>query len=426
MSLHYHIWTIGCQMNEADSRRLAAELRSRGGQATHQPEKADLIILNTCVVRQGAEDKVYKHLSFVEKLKKQRPGLKLGLMGCLVGIKTNTPLQERFPYVDFFLAPSNYEPLLAAIDQDQELAARTEETTHRPSNVSALVPIVLGCSHACAYCVIPSRRGPEKSRLPADILAEIRNLAAEGIIEVTLLGQIVDRYGLDLDANYDLADLLKDVAAIDGLQRIRFLTSHPNWITPKLLETIATEPKICPHLEIAVQSGNNRTLERMRRGYTHEHFRQLVGEIRTVLPQAAINTDIIVGFPGETEEEYAESRQLLADLRLDKVHIAAYSERPTTFAARHYADDVPDEVKQRRAKDLDDLQKEIQRELQAQLLGKTVEVLVEGRDEKKGRWTGRTPQNRLVFFAKEGDLLGKVVPVKIGWTGPFTLIGAEA
>ncbi len=440
----YHIWTIGCQMNEADSRRLAQQLEFVGYRPAAQPEAADLVVLNTCVVRQQSEDRAVGRLTTLAKVKQQeRPGMIIGLMGCLVGMKEAPGLRDRFPFVDVFLAPSETAPLLdllqarglfedvreterreralrdAAQDEDLPLPAAA-----RGQAVRADVPVVLGCSHACTFCVIPYRRGAERSRRPAEIRREVESLARQGVREVLLLGQIIDRYGVDFADGTDLAHLLRAVAEVDGLERIRFMTSHPNYLTEAQLEAVASTPKVCPQIEVAVQSGSDTVLERMRRGYTADQYRALVGRIRAFLPDAAIHTDIIVGFPGETEAEFQDSVRLIRDLRHDKVHISRYSERPKTIAARRLPDDIPLEVKERRWHELDAAQVEILAEQNAQLRGATVEVLVE--DRQKGRWRGRTRHGKLVFFDDEADRRGQLVEVRVDWAGPFTLIGRPA
>jgi tRNA-2-methylthio-N6-dimethylallyladenosine synthase len=291
--------------------------------------------------------------------------------------------------------------------------------------VSAHLPVVLGCSHACAFCIIPYRRGPEHSRPPAEILAEARALVAQGVKEITLLGQIVDRYGLDLPAGkVTLASLLRQLHEIDGLVRIRFLTSHPGWITGELLETVAELPKVCEHIEVPVQSGDDGVLRAMKRGYTAAEYRRLVARIREVIPRVAIHTDVIVGFPGETQEQFQRTYDLLADLRLDKVHIARYSPRPETLAARKMTDGVHAEEKERRRRTLDDLQAEISAEINARYLGTEWEVLVEEKD--KGRWRGRTRGNKLVFLDDDRDLSGRLVSARIQWAGPWSMQGTAA
>ncbi len=446
--MRYHIWTIGCQMNRADSRRLAVVLEGLGYEPAARAEEADLVVLNTCVVRQQAEDKVYGRLGSLRPLKDRRPGMIVGVMGCLVGFRGPGEVADRYPWVDVWMPPSEPGPLLEYLarrglaDEARALAAEARArqaqfyegwglpTQERGTRVTAFVPAVLGCSHACTYCIIPYRRGPERSRPPEEIVAEAQALAREGVREITLLGQIIDRYGYDLPeysnvhARTPLVDLLRRVHEIEGLVRVRFLTSHPNWMRDDLLEAVASLPKVCEHIEVPVQAGDDEVLARMRRGYTADDYRRLVARIREVIPGVSIATDVIVGFPGETEAQFQRTYDLLAELRLDKVHIARYSPRPQTLAARRLPDDVPPEEKERRRKALDDLQARIAAEINAQLLGQTVEVLVEGK--KKGRWWGRTRTDKLVFFEDARDRLGDLVLVRITWTGPWSLIGEPA
>ncbi len=455
---HYHIWTIGCQMNVADSQRVAAGLERLGYSPAEQAEDAEVILLNTCVVRQQPEDKAVGRLNQLRRVKERYPDRVLALMGCMVGIKEATPLRERFPWVDVFLPPSDPTDLWAflaaraaahetcgdesdAQDEARALIADAEarrlalgrvDTILPPSAhpVSAHLPIVLGCSHACTYCVIPYRRGAERSRPMAAILAEAQQLAAQGIKEITLLGQIVDRYGYDLPefagaAESPLVTLLRRIHDIDGIARLRFLTSHPNWMKDDLLRAVAELPKVCEHIEVPIQAGDDAVLERMRRGYNSDDYRRLVARLRAAIPGVSIATDIIVGFPGETEEQFQHTYDLLAELRLDKAHVARYSSRPLTVATRNFADDLPDVEKERRRKALDDLQGRILKELNARYLGQTAEVLVEGKNEQKQRWFGRTRTDRLVFFASDADMVGKLAQVRITWAGPWSLIGEE-
>ncbi len=423
----YHIWTIGCQMNEADTRRLAARLEALGWREAADPDSADLLVLNTCVVRRQAEDKALGRLAQARAQKRRRPDRIVALMGCLVGERMDPALRERFDFVDVFLPPSDPGPLLrrlAAADA-AEAPGEAPLPARLRRSVRAHVPAVLGCSLACAYCVIPYRRGPERSRPAGEILDEIRALLAQGVREIVLLGQIVDRYGLDRpDAGVNLAGLLRSAARLDGLRRLRFLTNHPRYLDAALIETVADEPRICPHFVMPFQSGSDAVLARMRRGYTAEDYRARVAAIRARLPEASIQTDIIVGFPGETEADFAATANLLEELRLDKVHIARYSPRPQTWAARRLPDDVPAEEKERRRAALDAIQTRILSEKNAAFRGRVVDVLVEDRDPRRGRWRGRTPCDRLVFFEAPGNPRGRIVPVRIRETAPFSLIGA--
>jgi tRNA-2-methylthio-N6-dimethylallyladenosine synthase len=429
----YHIWTIGCQMNEADSRHLASQFEALGFAETPRAEDADIAVLNTCVVRQQPEDKAVRKLTALGGVKKNRPGMMIALMGCMVGKREAEDLAQRFPFVDVFASPSQTDVLIETVLQHDayqhlnraqiELADYRLPAVNRDRTVTAFVPVTLGCSHVCSYCVIPYRRGPDRSRRPDEVLGEIRALAEQGIKEVNLLGQIVDRYGFDLDGKINLARLLKEVARLDGLVRVRFLTSHPAYMDEELIRAVAENEKVCPYFEIPFQAGSDRILTSMRRGYTQQEYRDMVSNIRKHIPDAAINTDVIVGYPTETEEDFLETMRLAEELRLDMYHIAKYSPRPRTRSSK-MKDDVLPEVKEERRVRLNELASAINAEKSAELLGQTVEVLVEDFQEKKNRWRGRTPHNKLVFFESEADCFGRLVDVKINWTGPFSLIGS--
>ena len=308
----------------------------------------------------------------------------------------------------------------------QRFAAMDDEVLlpvgERGRLVSTFVPVVLGCSHACTFCIIPYRRGAERSRPSEEILAEARSLVAQGVREITLLGQIVDRYGRDLPAGPDLATLLHRMHEIEGLERIRFLTSHPNWMTDDLLAAVADLPRVMPHIEVPVQSGDDQVLENMRRGYTVENYRRLVDRIRQRIPEVAVATDIIVGFPGESEMQFQRTYDLLAELKLDVAHLARYSTRPGTVAERRMTDDVPDEEKWRRFRALENLQEKIAAEINSRHLGNSVQVLFE--EIVRGRWRGRTPTNKLVFVESTQDLRGQIRDVYITWAGPWSMQGA--
>jgi tRNA-2-methylthio-N6-dimethylallyladenosine synthase len=437
--MKYHLWTEGCQMNVADSQRVASALEHLGYEAAPHPEEADVIVMNTCVVRQSAEDKAYGRLSSLQPLKQQRPEMVINLMGCLVGVKTDDRLRKRFPYVDVFSPPSDIGPLVNFLVQRE--GQKTEETSTaqryawmdgdialpasaRHRQVSAFIPIVYGCSYACTFCIIPYKRGAERSRPPEEILAEARSLVAQGVREITLLGQIVDRYGKDRPEFPSLAGLLRQLHEIEGLERLRFLTSHPNFMTDELLDLVAELPKIMPHIEVPVQAGDDQVLSEMRRGYTVEQYRRLVEKLRQRIPGVSIATDIIVGFPGETEEQFQHTYELLAELKLDVAHLARYSSRPGTVATRRMIDDVTPEEKLQRFRLLEDLQEKIAAEIHARLMGQTVPVLFE--EKAKKRWRGRTPTNKLVFVETTQDLRGQVLPVTISWTGPWSMIGTAS
>ena len=423
-------------MNVADSRRLASSLEQMGYQPTRQPKEADVIVLNTCVVRQSAEDKAIGRLTSLRPLKDHNPDLVINLMGCLIGVRGNQKIIDRFPWVDVVSAPSDPEPLLQFLSQRTAKSNRQAEQkqlnaildgeiilprAEQGKLVSAFIPIVYGCSHACAYCVIPLKRGVERSRQFHEIIGEAQSLADQGVKEITLLGQIVDRYGLDLPDRPTLALLLRDLHQIEGIKRIRFLTSHPNWMTDELLDTVQALPKVCPHIEVPIQSGDDSILRAMRRGYTAEAYRKLVARIRARIEGVSIATDVIVGFPGETQAQIDNTYTLLKDLRMDVAHLARYSPRDGTYSSRKLEDNVPEEEKMHRFRRLEALQEEIAAEINARLIGETVSVLFE--EQKRGRWRGRTPTNKLVFVDSQENLRGQERSVRIDWTGPWSMVG---
>jgi tRNA-2-methylthio-N6-dimethylallyladenosine synthase len=465
-------------MNEADSGRVAAELDALGYAPTDEASNADVIVLNTCVVRQSAEDRAVGRLWSLKPLKDVNPDRVIALMGCMVGIKPSEALKERFPFVDVFMPPSEPGPLVGFLNAHQfeaearlleedvtafrhmyqddaspeaaalglipdempDLAGEGEAEIIQPLSgpvlqsirhlslqgqvpVIAHVPVVYGCSHACTFCIIPSRRGAERSRSLEEIVREVRGLVGQGVREVMLLGQIVDRYGKDFPGRRpDLADLLAAIQEIPELLRIRFLTSHPNYMTDRILQAVADLPKVCEQIEVPVQAGADEVLSNMKRGYSSDDYRRLVDHIRQTIPGTAVHTDIIVGFPGETEQQFQRTYDLLAELRVDKAHLAMYSPRPGTVSARKMVDNVSDVEKKWRWDALDALQSQVVGDINRRLLGETVEVLVEGR--QKGRWRGRTRTNKLVFFDDGRDWRGRLAEVRITWTGPWSMIGS--
>ncbi len=424
-------------MNYADARRVATELEKLGYQETTTAEEADIIVLETCNVRQQSEDKAYNKLHSLRPLKERRPELTIAIMGCVVGVRGNESLEKKFPFVDVFMEPAtNGSPLVSHLYQEDDYLLEQKSTTERhnlqdgevilPANqrgnlVSAPVSIVYGCSHACSFCIIPQKRGIERSRPIGAIAAEVRSLVDQGVKEVMLLGQIIDRYGYDVPDGPDLADLLATINDIDGLQRIRFLTSHPNYMTTRILHAVADLPKVMPQIEIPIQAGDNEVLRNMKRGYTREQYRDLIHHVRDVVPAAAVHSDVIVGFPGETAAQFQQTYDILAELQLDKVHLARYSPRPGTVSARRMVDDVPDQEKRRRYHLVEALQKQILQEKMSHYVGQIEEVLVEGRH--KGRWRGRNPQGKLVFFGDGGNHKGKPVQVLINHAGPWSMSG---
>ena len=409
-------------MNKADSERLGSALEQLGLQVVDKPKDADVIILNSCVVRQSAEDKVVGHLGMMKSLKESAPDRVLALMGCMVGPTTNE-LRARFPYVDTFMRPQEYAPLLDLLGERMGLdweGCVGSLTPPRPS-VSCYIPIIHGCDLMCTFCIIPYRRGRQVSRPIPEIVKEVELLVGRGVKEVTLLGQTVDAYGNDLPEKPDLADLLYALNPIEGLARIRFLTSHPMFMSQRIIEAVADLDKVCEHINLPVQAGDDEVLTRMRRRYTERDYRVLVDRIRSTVPQVSLSTDVIVGFPEETREQYQRTVELIEDIQFSKVHVAAYSSRPGTIADRKMPDNVPWEEKEYRLKNLEEIQAQILSQKNSQLLGETVEILVDGYNN--GKWHGRARDNKLVFFQDEGEYLGELMKVKVTKTSPWSLQG---
>jgi tRNA-2-methylthio-N6-dimethylallyladenosine synthase len=422
----YYVWTVGCQMNVSDSERLESALQGVGYAPADRPEDASFIVLNSCSVRASAEERIIGKLGDLGSLKRDRPDTQIVLWGCMVGPNNQSIFQARLPMVDHFVSPSAVDEVVAlaphSLYQLDEPALPVADWTHPP--VSVHVPIQYGCNMSCAFCVIPLRRGRERSRPLDEIVDEVRRIVARGAREITLLGQIVDSWGHDLPGRPDLADLLRAVHAVPGLLRLRFLTSHPAWMTARLIAAVAELPRCQHEINLPVQSGHDDILKLMRRGYTVARYRALIGTIRATMPDISLTTDIIVGHPGETREHFAATLALLEEIRFDKVHIAAYSARPGTRAGEMEQDAafaVPEAEKQARRVELEQLQERIATERNAGLLGREVEVLVEG--EHKGKWRGRTSGNKLVFFADAQDWAGRLARIRVTHTGPWSLQG---
>lgn len=423
---HFHIWTIGCQMNEADSAKVAAMLQEVGYAPTESEQNADVIVLNSCVVRQAAEDKVAGKLGSLARIKRERPDVQILLTGCMV-TKQQEKLRDRFPHVDLFFDPSEFDklqtliPELANLDDDLGQIPHYYLPDAVDTRVSAYVPIIYGCNFLCSYCIVPYRRGKERSRPVEEIVREVRGLVAQGVRDVTLLGQTVNAYGHDLPDAANLAGLLRAVDSIEGLKRLRFLTSHPKYMTDELIDTMAELPSVCEHLNLPVQAGDNDVLQRMRRTYTADLWRDRIGYARSRMPGLTVATDIIVGFPGEQTSQFQNTLDLLEEIGCDKVHVAMYSPRPGTLSAR-WDDDIPHEEKHRRHQAVEHLQERILSERNKSRLGEIHEVLVD--TKQKGRWSGRTRGNLLVHVDSDDDLLGKFVQVRITESSPWYLIGA--
>ncbi|MCK9356784.1 MAG: tRNA (N6-isopentenyl adenosine(37)-C2)-methylthiotransferase MiaB [Dehalococcoidia bacterium] len=434
---HFHLWTIGCQMNKAESWHLAGMLAAAGYAESPRLDDADLVVLNTCVVRQSAEDRIVGTLGLLEGIKRRRPAMRIAVTGCFAA-RDRTALLAKYPHVDLFFGSGEYAAFSEWLDgsQAQDAAGDSrarpcDEVEVRPpapaddaedaSGVSMYVPIIQGCNNFCTYCIVPYTRGREVSRPPEDVEAEVRQLVSRGTKEVVLLGQNVDSYGHDLPGHPSLAGLLEQLQPLTGLLRIRFLTNHPKDMSPSLIETMARLGKVCEHVDLALQSGDDDILRAMGRGYTVQTFCRLVDDLRGGIPGIAISTDIIVGFPGETDSQFENTYELLERLRLDVVHVAAYSPRPGTAAARRLADSVSEEVKAERLHRIEVLQERVSAEINETYVSHPAEVLVLGR--RKGRWFGRTRTDKLVFFDAEDELGGRLVSVHIAQASPWALQG---
>ncbi len=464
----YHIWTVGCQMNQADSQRVQTLLDDLGWEEASM-EQANLVILNTCSVRQAPEEKAHNLLAKLRRAKEERGDLLVTLMGCMIGNqKTIDALTKRYPHVDLFMKVEQADILPRFLEErwtpisgagcleveyvaDGEAATMSEQAVptyaislerggkrgvlpmaitpkpgeriaHYPTQVeqaqaspTAWLPIVLGCNKVCTYCIVPYRRGRERSRPVDELLVEARSLVKKGAKEVTLLGQTVESYGLDLPNKPDLADLMTDLSEINGLERIRFMTSYPRYMTDSMIERMAHLPKVCEHLNIPVQAGDDDMLIRMKRGYTLAEYKERIDHVRALWPAISLSTDVIVGFCGETEEQFQHTLSLLAEVRFDVVHVAAYSVRPGTVAAR-WEDDIPLAEKKRRLHAVEELQTRIALEINQGYLDRVEEVLIEEENDAHGRqrWRGRNRTNKLVFFPQPDDMAGRTLAIQPG------------
>jgi tRNA-2-methylthio-N6-dimethylallyladenosine synthase len=460
--MNYHFWIVGCQMNVADSERIARALNDHGHRRVGVAEEADLVLLTSCTVRQGAEDRLWGELGRLGRLKQARPDLVVAVTGCVTDGNVDAFLKKA-PVVDLYVNPRRPEALLehlaarGLVDapdwgdlQPEKLGAGSAIAHERVSQAaSRYVPVIYGCNYNCTYCIVPYTRGVQSSRRPEEILEECRWLLAEGAKEVVLLGQTVDAYGDDLDPPLRLSALLERIHALPGLERIRFLTSHPNHMSDDLIDAVASLPKVCEHINLPFQAGDDAVLKRMGRRYKSGHYRELIARIKDRVPGVSLSTDVIVGFCGETEPQFERTLDLLRAVRFDVVHVAAYSPRRATPSERLWADDVPLAEKKRRLHAVERLQAEIATELNAAHDGAILEVLVEGPSERPGapgapananttlgeappaapplaaatRWGGRTRSNKLVFFDAPHDPTGTLVDVLITRTSPWFLEG---
>jgi tRNA-2-methylthio-N6-dimethylallyladenosine synthase len=433
----FYIITQGCQMNVRDSEAMAGLLLEMGYRPAADPADADVVLVNTCTIREGADERAYGRIGELRELKRRRPGLILGVAGCLVQ-RDRERVRARAPWLDLVFGVHNIHRLPELLSQVRdgclpvyEVWDRSDRDQPLPvlpalrsSAVRGFVNIIHGCNKFCTFCIVPYVRGRERSVPPETVVSEIRALAEQGTREVTLLGQNVDSYGHDLTPRRDLADLLTLVHEIDGIDRIRFTTSHPRDMTPRLVRTVAALPKACEHIHLPVQAGDDGILRRMHRAYTVAQYRATVDAIRDAMPASSITTDIIVGFPGESEEAFDRTLRLVEDLRFDAVNTAVYSPREGTPAAG-YPDRVPDDVQRRRLAGLNQMQERIAAEINRGLIGTVQEVLVE-EPGKKGGMLGRTRTNKIVALETGGDLIGRTVPTQIDEAGSWVLRGRPA
>lgn len=430
-----YIETFGCQMNKADSENMLGLLDEIGYKQTGEIKDADLMILNTCAIREGAEDKVYSYLGYWRKLKEKRPGTMIAVGGC-VAQDAGQQLLKRAPYVDIVFGTHNLfrlpELVLKARQDNRPVVEVYQELPEdlpelpviRQSDVSAWVSIIYGCDYNCTYCIVPYVRGREKSRHPDVIYKEIEELAQSGYVEVTLLGQNVTAYGHDLEPKCHLGNLLERLGDLEGIKRVRFITGHPRDLQPGIIDAVASVWNACEYFHVPIQAGDDRTLRRMARGYNVDFYKRLVDSIRSKLPDASISSDLIVGFPGETQDEFMNTVRLVEDICFDSCNTAAYSPRPHTPSANWEAQ-VPEEEKYERLRFLNSVVGDVSLRRNKRYLGKTVDVLVEGRSEKSpDRFTGRTRTNKIVNFDGDESMIGKLIDVEIQSANPWALRGS--
>ncbi len=434
-----YLQTYGCQMNQYDSERIAQVMGRMDYESTDRIETADLVILNTCSVRDRAEQKVYSALGRWKKLKEQREGVIIGVGGC-VAQQEGANLLKRLPHLDLVFGTHNIQKLPQMVEQVQASRSRPVETAfyRQPSymedpqgrtdvqGAKAFVTIMQGCNKVCSFCIVPHVRGREASRPSARIVAEIQSLVRQGVKEVMLLGQNVNSYGKTSPGELSFAELLGRVNRIEGLRRIRFTTSHPQDLSPELIEAFATLKKLCEHLHLPVQSGADSVLSRMRRGYTRDEYLARINRLRQRCANVALSTDIIVGFPGETDAEFANTLELLKQVEYDEIFSFMYSPRPQTVSAKIYNDDVAEAIKKARLQEVQSLQKEIALRKNRASIGNVEEILVDGKSRlKNGQIMGRTRTNRIVNLTGDETLVGSLLPVRIIGATANSLIGEE-
>lgn len=435
--LKYNILTYGCQMNVRDSETIAGLVEALGYCATDEIGEADLIVFNTCSVRHSAENRVFGKLGEIKKLKQKKPDLLIAFGGCMAQIPDHKKRLKR-QGVDIVFGTHNIHELPSAIAQVREQSSRIYNVWEkegpiienipsiRKPGLKAYVNIMYGCNNFCSYCIVPYTRGRERSRRPENILQEIKTLGDQGYKEIILLGQNVNSYYSSEEISYDFADLLSDAAGIESIRRIRFMTSHPKDISDKLIHTVANHEKLCKHIHMPLQAGSNKILGRMNRGYSREHYEALISKIRSAVPGVAITSDLIVGFPGETEEDFRQTLEMIEKIRFDAAFTFMYSIRTGTRAA-DFAGQVLLEEKKQRLGRLNEIQYGIAADINRSLIGTVQEVLVEGASKTDpAKLTGRTDNDRILIFPGPQDLIGNFVKIKVTRVTTFSLFGEIA
>ena len=415
-------------MNVSDSEKLSTSLVKMGFESQNSYEDASVIVVNTCVVRQSAEDTTTGFLGKLRKIKNKSPEKTIIVMGCMVGPDSSS-LKKRFNHVDLWARPQEFHPILDLLSArfNKDMEGCLSDLAPISPKISAFVPIVHGCNKFCTFCIIPFRRGKETSRDLSEIYNEIDIMVDRGLKEVTLLGQNVDSYGHDLQERLDLADLVEKIHEIKGLERIRFLTSHPNDMSRRIITLVADLPKVCENINLPIQAGDNTVLVDMRRGYTVSQYLNKIDYIKSKVPGISLTTDLIVGFPNETNEQFQNSIKLLKEVQFDKVHVAAYSNRDGTYASRKLSDNIDRNIKKERLNVVDDLQKNIQNTLNSKMLSKKYQILVEGR--KRGVMHGRTRTDKIVYLNGnlnnhlDDSIIGKMIYVKVTDYSSWSLSG---
>ncbi len=430
----YHIVTYGCQMNVHESEKIAGILRRLHYEESSSPEEADIIVFNTCCIRENAENHAFGNIGALKKLKKKKPSLLIAVGGCMTQEKGKTDvLKEKFPFIDIMFGTLNLEELEGLIQRKKSQKKRVIEIREREGEIvefddayrtsypNAWVNITYGCNNFCSYCIVPYVRGRERSRKPENIVAEVKKLVAEGYKEITLLGQNVNSYGSD-GGDTTFARLLDQVASVEGNFRLRFMTSHPKDFNEEVVKVMQKHRKICRLIHLPVQSGSNRVLQAMNRRYTREKYLEEIKMLRSYFPEAEVTTDIIVGFPGETEEDYLQTEALVKEVDYASAFTFVYSKRQGTKAAT-MEDQIPEEVQKDRIVRLVELVNSLTRKKSEKYVGKTVEILCEDYDEKKGLYLGRDEFGRMGYFSSEKNLVGEFVLLNVTKANGISLFG---